>query len=236
MQLAAGLATAGQPTLNWEATQTLGQTLAALETGDNPRCGKDGACNLAVCSADGDPDCRDLDLPPGAGADSPTTQNRYPSRPSDVIDCTSKETSEMAAAIDWGAENWQAYEAVLEDIRDWPVNIGNCLESRFQDNGKVVCESSMKGSCTSKDGANNGWASFANKKCHTCPDFLDRVRKLPDPVSNRQACYFALVSHEWGHTCERGHKVLEIVDDEAFNFWKSKHPDVTISFGDCGMR
>lgn len=100
MQLAAGLATAGQPTLNWEATQTLGQTLAALETGDNPRCGKDGACNLAVCSADEDPDCRDLDLPPGAGADSPTTQSRYPSRPSDVIDCTSKETSEMAAAID----------------------------------------------------------------------------------------------------------------------------------------
>ena len=109
IQLYAGVATAGQPTSVWgawtlTANQTLGQTLAALDTGDNPRCGKDGACNLAVCSADEDPDCRDLDLPPGAGADPATTMNRYPSRPSDVMDCTSKETTEIAAAVDWGAE------------------------------------------------------------------------------------------------------------------------------------
>jgi len=29
--------------------------------------------------------------------------------------------------------------------------------------------------------------------------------------------------------------VLEIVDDEAFEFWKDRHPDVSISFSDCGM-
>ena len=93
----------------------------------------------------------------------------------------------------------------------------------------------MKGSCTTKDGPANGWAVFLNKKCHMCPDFLAKIRKLPDPSTNRQACYFALVTHEWGHTCERGHKTLEIIDDEAFSFWKTKHPEVTISFASCGM-
>ena len=44
-----------------------------------------------------------------------------------------------------------------------------------------------------------------------------------------------MVTHEWGHTCERGHKTLEIIDDEALEFYKSRHPEVTISLGDCRM-
>lgn len=153
----------------------------------------------------------------------------------DVEGCTSQEATEIAEAIDWGADHWEEFESVLEDIRDWPVDIGNCLENRFKENGKVVCEKSMAGNCTSKDGPNNGWASALTKKCHMCPDFLAKVRGISGKA-NRQACYFALVTHEWGHTCERGHKTLEIIDDEAFNFWKSKHPDVTIILGDCGMK
>ena len=88
----------------------------------------------------------------------------------------------------------------------------------------------MKGSCK---GA-NGWASPFNKKCHMCPGYLTTVRAITGK-SNRQACYFALLSHELGHTCERGHKTLEIIDGEAFEFWKDRHSDVSISFSDCGM-
>jgi hypothetical protein len=97
----------------------------------------------------------------------------------------------------------------------------------------------MRGGCTGPDGPANGWATpfpSLSQKCHMCPGFLTKIRGLPDPSTNRQACYFALVTHEWGHTCERTHKTLEIIDDEAFNFWKSKHPEVTINFSDCDMR
>lgn len=145
--------------------------------------------------------------------------------------CTTTQQTEITGAIEWGASNWSDYEKALEGIRGWPVKIGKCLKNRFKKNGKVVCKSSSKGQCK---GA-NGWASPFTKKCHMCPGFLSTVSKISDPVSNRQACYFALVTHEWGHTCERGHKTLEIIDDEAFNFWKSKHSDVTINFSDCGM-
>jgi hypothetical protein len=203
---------------------------SALDTPEGPPpCGQDGACNIAACS--NDPDCPD-DLPNSGGGSSGSSSppNAYPSRPEDVSGCTATEDSEITDAMDWGAENWTSYEAFLEDIGGWPVDIGNCLESRFQDNGKVVCEQSMKGSCK---GA-NGWASALNQKCHMCPDYLTRVRGISGK-SNRQACYFALMSHEFGHNCERGHKVLEIIDGEAFEFWKDRHPDVTISFSACGM-
>lgn len=98
----------------------------------------------------------------------------------------------------------------------------------------MVCEASQDGSCKSKNGSNNGWASSLNKKCHICPSFLKTVGAISGE-ENRQACYFALISHEWGHTCERGHKTLEIIDDEAFEFWKSKHSALTIVYSDCGM-
>ncbi|MDH3599376.1 MAG: hypothetical protein OEU26_07005 [Candidatus Tectomicrobia bacterium] len=199
--------------------------LAAVNTGGDP-CAKDGICNAGACKSD--PDCP-KNMPTGGGSSS---SDPLPDSADGIKDCTTKQTREMAEAIEWGANNWKAYEKALEDIRDWPVNIGHCLENRFKKNGKVVCESKDKGQCK----GNNGWASALNKKCHMCPSFLDTVSKIPDPVSNRQACYFALVTHEWGHTCERGHKTLEIIDDEAFNFWKSKHSDVTISLSTCGMK
>ena len=202
--------------------------------GDPIPCGlEDDVCITRNCS--NDPDCPPSDLP-----DNPTQPlSGYPSRPSDIKDCTSLQTTEIAAAMDFGADDWHDYETALEDIRDWSVNIGNCLKDRFQKDGKVVCEKTMRGGCTTKDGPANGWASpfpSLSKKVHMCPDFLDRISKLPGPATNRQACYFALFTHESGHTCERGHKTLEIIDDEAVIFWKATHPEVTISLSDCGMK
>jgi hypothetical protein len=201
--------------------------------GSPPSCGLDGVCRVNECRSNPDPD---PDCPGGLPRDPVGPPNRFQSRPSDIHDCTSQETAEMAAAIDWGAENWVEYKAALEEIRDWPVSIGNCLEERFQRNGKAVCESSTGGNCTFKGEPANAWASPFNRRSHLCPGFLGRVRALPG-ATTRQACYFAIVTHEWGHTCERGHKVLEIIDDEAFLFWKAKHPEVTIDFGrgGCGL-
>jgi hypothetical protein len=205
--------------------------LAALDTpGGPPPCGADGICNLAACRSD--PDC------PGNLPDRPEpTSSDEPSRPSNIVDCQARERDEIGLAVDWGATRWNDYERVLEDIRDWPVTIGNCLENRFKENGKVVCEATMRGGCTDADGStNNGFGGYPSHRAHFCSDWRETVRALPDPVSNRQACYFALVTHEWGHTCARGHKTLEIIDDEAFDYWKRNHPDVTIVLGDCAMR
>lgn len=160
----------------------------------------------------------------------------------EVLDCTTAETTEMTQAIDWGAKNWIAFERYLEYAAD--ANIKKCLENRFKKNGKVVCEANMKGLCTRSKGPSNAWASPFNKRCHLCPDFRHAVRESlsgPQNANNRKACYFAVITHEWAHTCERRHKKaeendkVEKIDNGAFDFWKSKHPEVTIELGDCGM-
>ncbi|HJQ38958.1 MAG TPA: hypothetical protein VKB93_17620 [Thermoanaerobaculia bacterium] len=183
--------------------------------GNAELCGKDGVCNRGACDPHDDPDC-------------PETVTA-PRRLTDITDCTSTQATEIGLAIDWGADHWAEYEAALEAIRDWPVDIGNCLENRFKTNGKVVCEASSAGLCK-----NSGWASPLTRKVHMCPGFLEAVRAMPN-LEDRQACYFAMVTHEWGHTCKRGHLTLEIIDDEAFNFWKAHHPGVTKELNDCRM-
>lgn len=201
--------------------------------GDPPSCGQDGICRVNECrnQPNPDPDCPD-DLP----HNPPAPFNSFPSRASDIHDCTAQETAEIAAAIDFGAEHWQAYKARLDDIRGWPVTIGNCLEERFQRNGTVVCERTMNGFCSNRKGDAAAWASPFNRRTHLCPNFMNRIRNLSG-ATTREACYFAIVTHEWGHTCERGHKVVEVVDDEAFAYWKSEHPEVVIVFGSggCGL-
>lgn len=154
----------------------------------------------------------------------------------DIKDCRPGESVEMAQVIDWGANHWKEYEAHLERHAD--ISVKNCLRNRFAKNGRVVCEQDMGGRCShAKKGDANGWASPFNKRCHLCPDFLQMVRDKtgPENKSNRKACYFALISHEWAHTCKRAHGSVEKIDDEAFNFWKARNPDVSITLADCDM-
>jgi hypothetical protein len=188
----AGVASAGE--------MSGSRILAAVDSVDGPApCGKDGICNAAVCSKD--PDCPSG--MPDISHDAP-----LPSRKSDIEDCTTTETTEIDQAIGWGSRNWNEYEKTLEAIRGWPVDIKNCLQNRFQMNGKAVCEAKSTGECKIKSsGTANGWASSLglSYRCHMCPTFLAKVRAISG-TENRQACYFALVTHEWGHTCHRGHK------------------------------
>jgi hypothetical protein len=187
-------------------------------------CGADGKCNAGACS--NDPDC------PNIGT-QPSTDQGPPQSSTEAIDCAPGHTLEMREAIAWGAANWNAFEKAIESFDGWPVNIKSCLENRFKQNGKIVCEQSMKGSCK----GNNAWASPFNKRCHLCPDFTNRVKALTGSANkdNREACYFAILSHEWSHTCERTHKTVEIIDNVAFDFYKANHPGVTIDMSACGM-
>lgn len=147
----------------------------------------------------------------------------------DIKDCNTQQTKEIAQAIDWGAANWKQFEAFLETKMD--VNVKNCLENRFKKNGKVVCESKSSGMCKSAA----GWASPLNKKCHMCPGYLTTVAALPKNV-DRKGCYFVMVAHELAHTCERGHKKIDTMDNLAFDFWKKKHSDFTLTtMTQCGM-
>jgi hypothetical protein len=189
-------------------------------------CGADGKCNAGACN--NDPDCPDFGTPPPSTDSSPAQSS------TEVIDCASGERAEMRETVAWGAANWNAFESAMESFYGWPVNIKNCLENRFKDNGKIVCEDDMKGNCK---GA-NAWASPFNKRCHLCPVFVDKVTGLTGSANkdNRKACYLAILAHEWAHTCERTHKSIEIIDNVAFDFYKDRHqPEVTIDLSDCGM-
>jgi hypothetical protein len=213
-----GPAAAGPP-----AERPLVVALGGAPIDPDAPCIREGYCNVACTS---DPDCPE-NLP------DPSSATR---RPSDIEACTKVETAEIADAIGWGTENWDEFERDLEAFRDWPVDIKSCLQERFQNNGKVVCEATSTGECAPVSGVPvNGWGSTLglSHRCHMCPAFLNTVRALTG-VENREACYFALVTHEWGHTCHRGHKTLEIIDNSAFNFWKKKHPSVTITYAQCG--
>lgn len=153
----------------------------------------------------------------------------------DIKDCRPGESLEMAQTIDWAAQHWKEFETEIERTTD--VNIKNCLENRFKKNGRVVCEKDMGGRCSSRKGNANAWASPFNKRSHMCPDFMEMVRAKEGAANknNRKACYLAILHHEFAHTCERTHKSIEKLDNAAFDFYKSRNPDVTITLADCEM-
>jgi len=129
-------------------------------------------------------------------------------------------------------DNWNSYETFVENAAG--VRIGNCLENRFKTNGKVECDTT-EGACDT-NGSVNGWASYLSKTMHICVDpFLDNIQSgLTD--DNQEACLVALMTHEFGHTCWRGHGTVEDMDNAAFDWWASRAgKTVTIDLIDCGM-
>lgn len=132
---------------------------------------------------------------------------------------------EIATFVD---HDWADFEKFIED--ETGLNIKGCMQNRFQDNGKIQCEESSGGSCS---GA-NGWASYLSHTSHFCPGFMTRVRAMSGE-NNKKACYLALMTHEFGHTCWRGHGTVEDIDDAAFKYAKQTLGGVTIDLIDCGM-
>jgi hypothetical protein len=214
------------------ATAATGQTLAALDTGDNPRCAKDGACNLAVCSADADPDCHDLDLPPGAGAD-PVTPATTISLETD--ECSSTQDVDILA-VAWNiVDDWTNFERTVEAATG--TSLGNCTRDRLKVNGKVECLA--KYDCKTKNGQQAcklGQASGLSKKIKIYQSFFDNVAGLTQP--DRRACYAGLMAHEFAHTCERyAERIPEARAVAAVNYWKERFsPESSLDpEDDCGF-
>ena len=216
----------------FSVTTASGQALAALDTGDNPRCGKDGACNLAACSADADPDCRDLDLPPGAGAD--------PVTPATTIfletdECNATQDVDILA-VAWNiVDDWANFERTIEAATGF--GLGNCTRDRLKVNGKVECLAEYD--CKTKHGQQAcklGQAWGLGKKIKIYQSFFDNVSSLTQP--DRRACYAGLMAHEFAHTCERyAERGPEARAIAAVNYWKAKFsPESTLDpEDDCGF-
>lgn len=148
----------------------------------------------------------------------------------EVRDCgwASDEIERVAIYV---TDHWTSYENFLED--ETGVSIGNCLENRFKTNGNVECETTG-GSCAD-NGDVNGWASYLSQTMHICWDpFLDGIQSMSD--DNQEACLIALMTHEFGHTCWRGHGSVEDMDNAAFDWFAGRaDKNVTISLRTCGM-
>lgn len=191
---------------------TSGLSFAAVNTGDNPLCGKDGACNLAVC--DKDPDCP-VDLPPGTGADPTTTSITF-----ETIDCTDAQDLDIRA-VAWNlADDWTNFAHSIETQTG--SNLGNCTRDRFTKNGRVQCL--VKYDCSTKNGVKKcklGYGWSLGQKIKLYPTFFDNVAKLSQP--DRRACYAGLMSHEFAHTCEHyAERGPEARANAAVEYWKGR--------------
>jgi hypothetical protein len=171
-----------------------GRTLAAVDTGDNPPCAKDGVCNLAVC--DTDPDCP-KGLPPETGAD-PATGTTTISL--ETINCSDTQALDIRA-VAWNlADDWANFERAIESATG--KNLGNCTQNRFTKNGQVECLAAYDCKIT-KDGLQKCKLAHAwglGKKIKLYQTFFDNVSGMRQP--DRRACYAGLMAHEFAHTCE----------------------------------
>ena len=196
--------------------------MAALDGVDGapPPCGKDGICNAAACAAD--PDC-----PAGVGNDNTPP----PSYALDgVTNCDATQEKDIRATA-WNiADDWANFAAAVQLQTSFKVK--DCLQDRFSKNGKVQCES--KDVC--KKGVCRQGHSFPGKQeIKIYPSFLNQIANFGQP--DRRACYAALITHEFTHTCWFGESRPEAREDAAFSYWQKRFPG-TSGFdinNNCGL-
>ena len=189
--------------------------LAAVDTQDEPRCGADGVCNLAVCSAAQDPDCP-KDLPPGAGADPATT----PPVSLETVDCTNTQSVDILA-VAWNlVDDWVNFERAIESATG--SRLGNCIRKRFRDNARVICE--QQTNCNNRGRCVFGRSSPLNKTTRIFGTFFNNIANAPAP--DRRACYAALLTHEFSHSCDRVFERprAEAREAAAFTYWQTRFP------------
>ena len=151
----------------------------------------------------------------------------------DVIDCTATEEADIRSVASSITKDWSNFAKSMEDaIGD---DLGKCIQGRFSANGKVQCVREEKckrdgGKCT------NGFGGGLGTKIKIFKTFLDNIGGMPQ--SDRQACYAALMTHEFSHTCELyGEAGPEARARGAFNYAKRRFAassSLTID-GSCGM-
>lgn len=215
----------------FSVTIASGQAFAALDTGDNPPCAKDGACNLAVC--DKDPDCP-VDLPPGTGAEPATTSTTISL---EIVNCDDTQEVDIRA-VAWNiVDDWANFDAAIE--RQTSFNLGNCTRDRFSTNGRVECMTRDR--CNGR-GCRQGYSVPTQQRIRIYPDFLNRIAALPPP--DKRACIAALMTHEFAHSCSRFEGRSEAREDAAFDYWQARFPGTSgfdindtdnITTNDCGL-
>jgi hypothetical protein len=135
----------------------------------------------------------------------------------DLLDCNATQESDIRIAQNTIANNWSSYESFVEN--ETGLNIGDCLQRRFQDNGKTHCDWEHRHGCES---GLYGHAAFSSQTAHLCRNFLREVAAKSSGV-NRRASYAALMAHEWGHTCWRNEANADRIDVATFNWYKSRY-------------
>lgn len=172
-------------------------------------------------------DCEGFSDPPDTGSGSSGSSMGL----DEVIDCDDTQSKDIRA-VAWNiADDWTNFDNQIETVTSF--NLGNCTQDRFSTNGKVKCMAKNK--CKNNGTCRNGSSSPFNKKIKIYPAFLNTIAGLPQP--DRRACYAALMTHEFAHSCDRMEGRAEAREDASFNYWKDRFA-VTSNLdlqNDCGM-
>ena len=151
----------------------------------------------------------------------------------DVIDCSDAEALDLRA-VAWNiADDWSNFSDALERATD--QKMGNCIQERFSINGEVQCVHKEK---CKQDGnkCKLGFGPGLGRKVKIFQSFFDNIDDMPQ--ADRRACYAALMTHEFSHTCEHyKEKGPEARAVAAFDYWKGRFPvssGLTVD-GDCGL-
>jgi hypothetical protein len=181
--------------------------------------------------------CRGLRI---TGTGSPATPANTTTTPSssskglaEVIDCDDTEEKDMRA-VAWNiADDWSNFSKSVENATG--INMGSCIEERFAVNGKVECVHKEK---CKQEGTKCklGFGAGLGTKIKLYQTFFDNIHSMPQ--ADRRACYAALMTHEFSHTCEHyAESGPEARAMAAFDYWKGRFP---VSSGlkvddDCGL-
>jgi hypothetical protein len=152
-----------------------------------------------------------------------------------VISCDDTESLDIRATA-WNiADDWNNFASAVDNATGG--KLGSCIQGRFATNGKVECVHKEK---CKQNGykCSLGFGSGLGTKIKLYQTFFDNISGMPQ--ADRRACYAALMTHEFSHTCEHYAEAgPESRAVAAFNYWKGRFPvssSLTIDAEDgCGM-
>ena len=176
--------------------------------------------------------CRGLRVT-GTTGSSNTSASSSEKGLADVIGCNDTEEKDIRA-VAWNiANDWSNFSSSLEKATG--KTLGSCIEDRFSKNGEVECVHKEK---CKQDGnkCKLGFGAGLSKRVKLYQTFFDNIASMPQ--ADRRACYAALMTHEFSHTCEhyaeRGPEARAVA---AFDYWRGEFPvssDLSLS-DHCGL-
>jgi hypothetical protein len=162
-------------------------------------------------------DCQGFNDPPPSGSSSSGSSSTTTAL-DEVINCDSTQEMDIRA-VAWNiADDWANFDYEIE--RQTSFRLGNCTRDRFSKNGKVECMNEDK--CKKNGDCRSGYSLPWTQKIKIYPNFLNQVAGLVQ--ADRRACYAALITHEFAHSCDRFEGRSEAREDAAFDYWRERFP------------